>query len=577
LPAKTSRPSAAQGRWRARPLLSLLVRFGVFAAPLMAGMAGALVVSWLLPRPSGFVPGIAWWLAVITGALAPVIGVERLARRWLPLAVLLQLSLVFPDRTPSRMRIAQQAARTRDLTERLHQARKLGSLDEPNRAAETVLALIVSLGSHDRKTRGHSERVRVVADLLAETAGVSKSERDRFRWSALLHDIGKISVPARILNKPGRPDDREWSILRRHPAEGARMAGPLLAWLGPWAGAIEHHHERFDGTGYPSGLAGNQISLGGRILAIADAYEVMTAARSYKKPMTARAAREELARNSGTHFDPDLVRAFLAISLGRLVWAVGLVALLAQLPVFGRLWLSGLADRFGRAVAHTAAATTLVAAFALPGAMPLRSSANDGSRIEAVSQDVVPRGFPARGLRSDRKERPDGSPHSRAKASVAPADSGSRPVPANDPPDSPTRGEEPDEDRPPREEAPPPVTFSATGRIKAGNPLSPSRGGITVNEFLLSCGIPASQGIDAWVFRVPSGFPEGGARVSARGDASGFYDLDIRFFSGSCDFLGAVRTERSDEVGVVPEGARFIVVSETRGLDTGLRLTVTSR
>ena len=574
MPEQATHPLHAGGRWRARPLWSALVRLGLWAVPVASGMAGALFVGWLLPAPSGFLPRVAWWVALMVGAAVPVFVVERVVRRWLPLAVLLELSLVFPDRAPSRLRIAQQVARTRDLKERLAEARRAGLHDEPTEAAERALALIVALGTHDRKTRGHSERVRALADMLAEKMKLSGADRDRFRWSALLHDIGKISVPRTVLNKPGRPDDREWSILRAHPAQGAHMAGPLRAWLGSWAGAIEHHHERYDGTGYPFGLAGKRISLGGRMLAVVDAYEVMTAARSYKKPMTPHAARRELVRSAGTHFDPDLVRAFLDISVGRLIWAVGLTALLAHLPVLGRLWVSGTADRFGRTAAHTMVATALVAAVAVPGATS-RSPATGDDRMEMASQKVSgelgPRG------RSSPGERPKGLSARSGGEGEAPGDAG--PAPGGDAPAPQDDEQDPNGGRPREEEPEPaPPTHSATGRIRAGNPLSPARGGVTLHEFLLSCGMPASQGLDGWVFELPSAFPERGAAVSVRGGGSiGAYDLEMRFFSASCDFLGSVSTRNADEGGVLPAGTHFVVVQESRGVDTVVHLTVRAR
>ncbi|MGH2764934.1 MAG: HD-GYP domain-containing protein, partial [Actinomycetota bacterium] len=189
-----------------------------------------------------------------------------------------------------------------------------------------------ALNAHDRQTRGHSERVRVLTDLLADALRMPKSDRDRLRWAALLHDIGKLEVSAGILNKPGKPEPHEWEALKRHPAAGARLAGPLFGWLGDWGAAIEQHHERYDGGGYPGGLSGIGISMGGRILAITDSFETMTASRSYKKPMSVSAARRELAGCAGTQFDPDIVRTFIAVSLGRLWWKVGPVSWAAQLP-----------------------------------------------------------------------------------------------------------------------------------------------------------------------------------------------------------------------------------------------------
>ncbi|HLY81885.1 MAG TPA: HD domain-containing phosphohydrolase, partial [Acidimicrobiales bacterium] len=137
--------------------------------------------------------------------------------------------------------------------------------------------------------------------------------------------------------KPGKPNAEEWVALQKHPLEGAKLTAPLLPWLGEWALAVEQHHEKFDGRGYPYGLAGDQISYGARIVAVADVFETMTAKRSYKDAISPAAARAELTRCAGTHFDADIVRAFLNISLGRLRWAVGPASLLAQLPFLGQV------------------------------------------------------------------------------------------------------------------------------------------------------------------------------------------------------------------------------------------------
>jgi response regulator RpfG family c-di-GMP phosphodiesterase len=162
----------------------------------------------------------------------------------------------------------------------------------------------------------HSERVRVYADLL--------------------HDIGKLSVDPTILNKPRKPSEREWNIPKAYPEQGARAASALLSWLVEWGRAIIEHHEKFDGSGYPKGLTGTKISQAGRLIGVVDAFEVMTAARSYKRPMSALKAREELARCAGAHFDPVMVRALLAISLPRLLWATGPLSFFVQLPSSGQ-------------------------------------------------------------------------------------------------------------------------------------------------------------------------------------------------------------------------------------------------
>ena len=157
------------------------------------------------------------------------------------------------------------------------------------------------------RTRGHSERVRVFTDVLAAELHLSQGARDRLRWASLLHDLGKIGVPATVLNKPAALEAVEWDMIRQHPDQGAVLAGPLLEWLGEWGTAISQHHERFDGTGYPRGLAGHEISQAGRIVAVADVFEVMTAARSYKRPMSVAAARRQLADSAGTQLDPACV------------------------------------------------------------------------------------------------------------------------------------------------------------------------------------------------------------------------------------------------------------------------------
>lgn len=121
-------------------------------------------------------------------------------------------------------------------------------------------------------------------------------------------------------------------MIHRHPEEGGRLAAPLRAWMGEWADTIEQHHERWDGLGYPHQLGGEQICRGARIVAVADAFEVMTAARSYKRPMDVKAARAQLTDGAGSQFDPAMVRAFLMIGIGRMRLVAGPLSWLAQVP-----------------------------------------------------------------------------------------------------------------------------------------------------------------------------------------------------------------------------------------------------
>ena len=121
-----------------------------------------------------------------------------------------------------------------------------------------------------------------------------------------------------MLNKRGRLTPHEWEQIKQHPAIGARLTRSLEPWLGDWVRGVGEHHERWDGDGYPAGPAGQEISLAARIIAVADAFDVMTAARSYKDPLPAEAARAELVRCAGTQFDDAVVRAFVAVSIGKL-------------------------------------------------------------------------------------------------------------------------------------------------------------------------------------------------------------------------------------------------------------------
>ena len=216
--------------------------------------------------------------------------------------------------------------------------------------------------------------MRAYSEIIGEELGLPAADLEKLRWAALVHDVGKMAVSPEILNKPGRPTDEEWQELRNHPTAGARLLAPLEPWLGEWIGAATEHHERVDGKGYPRGLRSWEISLAGKIVAVADAYDCMTSTRSYKKALPPEQARFELSRNSGSQFDPEVVRAFLNVSVGRLHLAGGPLAWLTSLPGVRDVatGLSGAAASASGAVAATGiavvAATTGHAA--LPAAEP---------------------------------------------------------------------------------------------------------------------------------------------------------------------------------------------------------------
>ena len=173
----------------------------------------------------------------------------------------------------------------------------------------TVRTLAEAIEAKDPYTRGHSELVGRYAAAIARHLGLSEREVKAAHLGGLLHDCGKVGVPDEILLKPGRLTDEEYAIMKRHPEVGMRIVAPLEALPEEAADAVLHHHEHFDGSGYPHGLQGEAIHLVARIVHVADAYEAMTAARIYRAPRTVAYIREEFERWSGRQFDPMVLEA----------------------------------------------------------------------------------------------------------------------------------------------------------------------------------------------------------------------------------------------------------------------------
>lgn len=190
----------------------------------------------------------------------------------------------------------------------------LRTLRETNVA--TLSALADAIDARDPYTRRHSDEAAEMATAVARGLGLPEHDVETVRLAAILHDIGKLGTPDRVLCKTGPLTDDERAVIRRHPDIGADIVGQI-PFLRRVADVVRHHEERYDGTGYPAGLAGEAIPTGSRIVAVVDAYSAMTTDRPYRKALTHGQALEELRRHSGTQFCPVTVAAFIRVMDGR--------------------------------------------------------------------------------------------------------------------------------------------------------------------------------------------------------------------------------------------------------------------
>ncbi len=181
---------------------------------------------------------------------------------------------------------------------------------------EAIEALAVALLERDRYTGEHSEAVIEMSGAVARNLGMSPAQVEGVRSAALLHDIGKVAIPDDILHKPGPLSDTEWVLMRQHPVIGERILR-VLPGLGSVARIVRHEHERWDGGGYPDGLAGDAIPLGSRIIIAADTYHAITSDRPYRAAKPHGDAIAELARCAGTQFDPKVTAALIGHLYGR--------------------------------------------------------------------------------------------------------------------------------------------------------------------------------------------------------------------------------------------------------------------
>ncbi len=175
----------------------------------------------------------------------------------------------------------------------------------------SLLALSLAIEARDPYTRGHSARVTEFALAIARRLVTEEPVVEAIQVGGPLHDIGKVGIPDGVLLKPGPLDHDEFDLIRTHPAAGAELIEGIPAFHSA-VGCVLHHHERWDGTGYPNRLAGDEIPLEARILAVADAYDAMTSTRPYRQALAPNDAAREVARCAGSQFDPGVAEAFSA-------------------------------------------------------------------------------------------------------------------------------------------------------------------------------------------------------------------------------------------------------------------------
>ncbi len=305
-----------------RPVLSLaeggtaaLILYaidGVWVAAIVALTNGRTLVSSFRDNIGWLFPYYAV-LGLVAGGLAVIfqeLGVAAVVVMVLPLVLARYSVSQFVERT------RENVVRLERSNEQLHRAYiEIREMSEQLRDAYTgtLESLVTALDVRDQETRGHSVRVAQHALDVARMLGVRDDEELLTIYQgALMHDVGKIGVPDAILLKPDRLTEEEWEFMRRHPAMGYRILAQV-PYLRPAAKIVLAHHERWDGAGYPRGLAGDEIPLGARIFAVCDTYDAIISDRPYRRGQSPDAALAEILRCAGSQFDPLVVEAFEAL------------------------------------------------------------------------------------------------------------------------------------------------------------------------------------------------------------------------------------------------------------------------
>ncbi len=370
----TTRKTESKSKPTKDKVLPKRLRIGGFLVPAAVGFLLAYMILLIMGPYTTTIEWLSWLLIAIVVSLAASVVTGDIVRSAIRRTRLYRDSSRFDTEVDQLFGTYLREGSVRTLRkEAVRHGHDLQFIDD-------VVEQLDALTKHDRLTRGHAERVRAYASLIGVEIGLAQPELELLNWTALLHDIGKIEVPASILNSPGKPTAEEWAVLRKHPQAAKGRLDKLERVIGEgiYDGAL-YHHERWDGNGYPKGLAQGSIPLFGRITAIADAFDVMTSTRSYKSAMSISEAREELMASAGTQFDPDLVTAFVRIGDQDLKDVRGWSATFAGITVAGSGLLTATTNAAlaGTTLAGAAIATATVPQTAPPEAIAFFESSID--------------------------------------------------------------------------------------------------------------------------------------------------------------------------------------------------------
>jgi hypothetical protein len=287
------------------------------------------VVWWLRGQGAVSSPWVCVVLAIVLSFVISVIGSAYWKRRRTPGDLFFSEILLWG--WLHRLRVERQLSNAVNVL-RLERGERDKLLDDGARfdtRAHLIRQLAIALDAQDPYTDGHSRRVARHAEMVARKMGLPREEVARIQAAAAVHDVGKLRIPPEVLNKPDTLTPEEFEITKRHAEEGAE----IVSCLGDpeLTAIVRHHHERFDGTGYPSGLVGEEVPLGARIVAVADTFDAMTSVRPYRLATPHKEAMEALVEASGTQLDPAVVRAFLrCYSNNRVLLAWTLLAVSPQ-------------------------------------------------------------------------------------------------------------------------------------------------------------------------------------------------------------------------------------------------------